>query len=215
VIEEGERLSDEAQNALLKTLEEPPERAIILLVTNLGGTLIPTVSSRCRLVRFHVLQSDRVEKALLARGASDSQAKRLSALCSGAFGSALSLFSEPKSLEERDAVLELFSSLPGKDLWGAVETAQRLEKTKLNGLGSVLDLGISFFRDLLVLSAGSVDLVVHRERMDRLQELASVMSAAKIRFAIQELQEADHFVQRNVSPRLLLQRLCINLSKAC
>ena len=214
IIEDGERLTDEAQNALLKTLEEPPSRAVILLVTSLVGTLLPTVSSRCRLVRFQALTSQEMESGLSRFGAEPDSARHLTALCEGAFGAALSLHREPKSLEERTTVIDLFSSLPGQNLWGAVDTAQRLEKMKFGGASAVLDLGLSFFRDLLVLSAGSVDLVVHRDRMGRMEELAGMMSANSIRTAIREFQEADHYLQRNVSPRLAMQRLCINISKS-
>lgn len=215
IIEDGERLTDEAQNALLKTLEEPPSRAIILLVTSLVGTLLPTVSSRCRLVRFHGLTSQEMMSGLHSFGATDESARHLSALCDGAFGAALSLHREPKSLEERKSVIDLFSALPGQDMWGAIETAQRLEKMKFGGAGAVLDLGLSFFRDLLVLSAGSVELVVHKDRMGRIEELAGMIPAEAIRTTIREFQEADHYLQRNVSPRLTMQRLCINITKAC
>lgn len=213
IIEDGERLTDEAQNALLKTLEEPPRRAVILLVTNLAGALIPTVSSRCRLVRFQGLPQNEVVEGLVSLGADSELADNLAATSGGSYGAALSLFREPKALEEREHVLELFSRLPGQDLWGAVDTAQKLEKSKIGGPARALDLGLTFFRDLLVLSAGSTDLVVHKDRLHLLEELAARVSAGSIRKAIQDFQEADHYLQRNVSPRLLMQRLCINISQ--
>lgn len=214
IIEEGERLTDEAQNALLKTLEEPPRRAVILLVTNLAGTLLPTVSSRCRLVRFQALTGPQVENGLVALGADKSQAATLAGIANGSFGTALTLFKEPKLLEAREQIVELFCTLPGRDLWSAVETAQQLEKSKVGGVGTVLELGLAFYRDLLVLSAGSEDLVIHKTRLGELQELASRLAPPVIKQMIEEFQEADHYFHRNVSPKLLLQRLCINLAKA-
>ena len=213
VIEEGERLTDEAQNALLKTLEEPPGRAVILLVTCLAGTLLPTVSSRCRLVRFQGLTRPEMTSALQEQGADAELAESLTSLCDGALGAALSLLRDPKSLQERDSVIGLFAELPGSDLWGAVEAAQTLEKSKLQSPAAVLELGMSFYRDLLVLSAGCEELVLHKDRISRLQELAANLPPASIRQAINEFQEAEQFLQRNVSPRLLMQRLCVNLSK--
>lgn len=213
VIEDGEKLTDEAQNALLKTLEEPPGRAVILLVTSLVGTLLPTVSSRCRLIRFGGLENSEVQQCLVAQGADTSTADKLGALCGGSLGLALTLFREPNMLEEQEQIVDLFCDLPGKDLWTAIDTAQQLEKSKHTTNDAVIGLGMSLYRDLLVLSAGSRDLVVHKSRMSRLEELASRASAAEIRSAIKEIQEADHYLQRNVSPRLLLQRLCVSLSK--
>lgn len=214
VIEEGERLTDEAQNALLKTLEEPPSRAVILLVTSLAGALIPTVSSRCRLVRFHSLTGKLVHEALQRRQVPGELSDQLTRLCEGSLGAALNLARDPNSLKERDQVVELFSRLPGSGLWQAVETAQKLEASKFGGVDATLDLGVSFYRDLLVLSAGSPDLVTHKDRQDRLEELAGEMSSGAIRQTIMEFQEADLYLRRNVSPRLLLQRLCINIAKA-
>ncbi len=214
VIEEGERLTDEAQNALLKTLEEPPERAVILLVTCLAGALLPTVSSRCRLVRFQALTAREVEEALLRRETEPALAASLTRLCEGALGSALSLAQNSQSLQERSKVVELFSELPGSGLWQAVETAQKLESTKFGGTEALLDLGVSLYRDLLVLSAGAGSLVTHTDLMPRLEELAGRLSSGAIRKVIHEFQEADEYLRRNVSPRLLLQRLCINIAKA-
>ena len=214
VIEEGERLTDEAQNALLKTLEEPPGRAIILLVTSLAGTLLPTVASRCRLVRFRALSPGEVEQALMRRNAAPELVSSLTSLCDGALGAALNLLENPASLEERASIVDMFAGLPGQDLWKAMETAQQLEKSKFGSTATLIDLGLSFYRDLLVLSAGSLELVVHKERMSRLEELAGQMSSGNIRKVIHEFQEADHYLQRNVSRRLLLQRLCMNLAKA-
>lgn len=214
IIEEGERLTDEAQNALLKTLEEPPSRAVILLVTNLAGALLPTVSSRCRLVRFHSLSAREVVESLRRRDVEPKLAESLTRLCEGALGSALSLSKDPHSLQERAGVVEMFSRLPGGGLWQAVETAQKLETSKLAGTEALLDLGISFYRDLLVFSVGSSELVTHREMLPQLEDLASRLSSAAIKRVIREFQEADEFLRRNVSPRLLLQRLCINIAKA-
>jgi DNA polymerase-3 subunit delta' len=213
LIEEGERLTDEAQNALLKTLEEPPGRAVILLVTNLVGTLLPTVSSRCRLIRFGALSLEQVKESLLAEGADAEVADKLASLCGGSLGLALTLLRDPGMLEEQERFLELFCALPGQDLWGAIDTARQLEKPKHSTKDAVLGLGLSLYRDLLVLSAGNPGLVVHKSRLPQLESLASRASATDIRAAIKDLQEADHFLQRNVSPRLLLQRLCVSLSK--
>ena len=213
LIEDGERLTDEAQNALLKTLEEPPGRAVIVLTTNLVGTLLPTVSSRCRLIRFGALGLTQVKESLVSEGAEPDLADKLASLCGGSLGLALTLLRDPGMLEEQEKVLELFCDLLGQDLWGAMETARQLEKPKYTTKDAVIGLGLSLYRDLLVLSAGNPGLVVHRSRMPHLQEMASRASAPDIRQALKDLQEADHCLQRNVSPRLLLQRLCISLSK--
>ena len=215
LIEQGERLTDEAQNALLKTLEEPPPRAIIVLVSSLVGTLIPTIASRCRLHRFQALPLDLVQESLSAQASSQDLAHKLTSLSGGALGSALTLLHDPKKLEESSRILDLFSQLPGRELSEAIAISQTLEKSKTGSHRETLELGFAFFRDLLVLSAGSSELVLHKDRIRIIEDLASKMPIHTIQRILKEFQKAEYFLQRNVSPRLLMQRLCVKLSEAC
>lgn len=213
VLEEGERLTDEAQNALLKTLEEPPRSAVILLVTHLFGGLIPTVVSRCRLLRFQGLEQQLMEETLAERGLSTEMARRLARLSQGALGACLDYAADPELFANREQAVDLYLSLPGSDLWGAVDTAQRFEKLPLGGPRAVLEIGVSLYRDLLVLSAGCSELVSHQHQIERLKDLAGRLSVSKIRVLLGDFDQASQHLVSNVSPRLLFQRLCMNLAK--
>ncbi len=213
ILESGEKLTDEAQNALLKTLEEPPRAAVILLVTPLFGALIPTVVSRCRLVRFQGLPPRLVESHLRDLGAPDDQATQLAKTSGGSIGLAVDLLHNPKDLIAREEAVSLFLGLPGRDMWGATDTAMKLEKLKLSSLEALLDLGISAFRDLLVVTVGSPELVSHGGRLADLQRLAQTVTPGTARGLLRLFQEAQHHRHSNVSPKLLLQRLCYGLTQ--
>ena len=213
VLEDGERLTDEAQNALLKTLEEPPKSAVILLVTHLFGGLIPTVVSRCRLLRFQGLEQNLMQETLQSRGLEPEMARRLSRLSGGALGACLEYSQDSELFASREQAVDLFLSLPGCDLWGAIEAAQRFEKLPLGGPRAVLDIGVSLYRDLLVLSAGCSELVSHEHQMERLKDLAAKLSISRIREFLDVLDQASQHLRSHVSPRLLFQRLCTNLAK--
>jgi DNA polymerase-3 subunit delta' len=214
VVENAEKLTDESQNALLKTLEEPPGRAVIVLVTPLFGALLPTVASRCRAVRFGVLPEAEVKAHLLTRGASPEQAADLARLCRGAPGIALSLLANPDDLARRQEAIELFLNLPGQDLWGATDTAQRLEKLKLGGgLETVLGLGTNLYRDLMVMAAGCPELISHERHQEQIDQQARRLGSSKIRALLSVFAEAEQHRVANVNPKILLQRLCVNLAR--
>jgi DNA polymerase-3 subunit delta' len=212
-VENAEKLTDEAQNALLKTLEEPPSKAVIVLVTPLFGALIPTVASRCRGVRFGLLPEDQVVAHLVAQGTDPAQATSLARLCRGALGVALSMQASPDDLARREEAVELFLDLPGRDLWGATDTAQRLEKLKVGGVESMIGLGTTVYRDLLVLRGGAPELVCHDRHLSRLQEQAGKLTSKQIMSLLKTFAEADEHRASNVNPKILLQRLCMRLAK--
>lgn len=213
IVEESERLTDEAQNALLKTLEEPPRAAVIVLVTHLFGALIPTVVSRCRLVRFQGLEYETIKDHLLEEGADKEKAAALAQLSQGALGAALDLYRDSESLKSWGEAMRLFLALPGKNLWGAVETAQKLEKLKLRGTRHLLEIGTSGYRDLMLAVAGSHDLVANAHCRDQIEALRGRVPMAGVQGALRYFQEAEEHLKSHVSSRLLMQRLCINLAK--
>lgn len=91
IIDEADRLSLSAQNALLKTLEEPPLRSLLILITSTPHALLPTVRSRCQMVRFQPLALDEVATVLEHNGLDAEQAMQLAATSDGSPGRALQL----------------------------------------------------------------------------------------------------------------------------
>ena len=83
IIDPADELTDEAQDALLKTLEEPPPSAILILVTAYPDTLLPTIQSRCRRLRFGPLAEADVARVLVERAGVDRAAARVLAAASG------------------------------------------------------------------------------------------------------------------------------------
>src|SRR3990172_2946043 len=95
IIDPAHALSREAQNAFLKTLEEPPPRVVFILVTDSESALLPTIRSRCRRLAFRPLPAAAVREALLARGVGQEQAELLARLARGRTGWALAMAADP------------------------------------------------------------------------------------------------------------------------
>ncbi len=116
IVPEAERLSIGAQNAMLKTLEEPPGHSYLILIASSADELLPTTRSRCHLVTFQALPADFIVQELIARGATDpDEARFLAALSQGSLGAALQL-TRGDVVAHRDAVLASLRSVAADPL---------------------------------------------------------------------------------------------------
>lgn len=91
IIERADQMTPQAQNALLKTLENPPDSAVFFLLAESAAPLLPTVLSRCRIMRFHEIDPESCARALMARGIEAERARLLAKLSAGSVGKALEL----------------------------------------------------------------------------------------------------------------------------
>ncbi|MEW6280743.1 MAG: DNA polymerase III subunit delta' [Candidatus Eremiobacterota bacterium] len=219
IVSEAELLTDEAQNALLKTLEEPPGSLVVILVSCSEPAMLPTVTSRCRPIRFLPLALPELEAFLLERGVEPERASVLARLAQGRPGKALQLLENAGLWELRDTTLKILSQLPGAGLWPALSSAARLEALRSSdearaSLGVVLETARSWYRDLLYLAAGGPESeVVNVDHRDELQRLSAEGGVRRARQGLDRLLEAHEHYRSNANARLLLQRLCLHLAR--
>jgi len=124
IIDEADALVPFAQNALLKTLEEPPSASMFILVTSRPDTLLPTVQSRCPRLRFRPLAVDEVASALVAAGRSAVEARATAATADGSIGLALQASGE-ELVQAREVALRVLGQLAGGD-----DPRRRIESAK-------------------------------------------------------------------------------------
>lgn len=223
IVDEAQRLTEEAQNGLLKTLEEPPASLVIILVAQWGGYLLPTVVSRCRPFEFLVLPYQLVQENLLSRGFDKTKALAAARISEGSLGVALNLVQNNALWDCRVAVLEILASLSGsaQSLWGALNYAAELEK--LGGSSSLKDkdyllwlfsIASSFYRDLLLLkAAGVTNGLINEDYLAILNPLASEHKLSYFEKKLEAVSLAKYHLERNVKPLLLLQTLCLTLQE--
>ena len=149
LIPQAERMNAAAQNCLLKTLEEPPERTVFFLITDQPAALLPTIVSRCRVVRFHPLTEEACAARLIALGQPPETAKKKARMAEGCVGRALAI--DDGQLELRMALTrDVFSVHRPADVPGVVNLYKEdKERQKL-----VLDTLEIALRDILVQQAG-------------------------------------------------------------
>lgn len=200
-----------SQNALLKTLEEPPANCLLILIAANGGALLPTLRSRCLKITFGPLARRLVADYLQEKQQVKSeQAQFLAALSMGSLGLALRL-NDSKFFEKRREWAALLGSLRAGDFGGASEAAEKLAGNKDEAL-RFLQWAETFYRDLLVYAATHNG--AETINLDLLQQTEQLAGTAKIDHWLALLDQtagAGARIQRNLNRRMVLEDLLFNV----
>jgi DNA polymerase-3 subunit delta' len=209
VVDDAERMSRETPQALLKTLEEPPPRTLVVLVVSQPRALPPTVLSRCQRVRFRPLPPPALERLLEARGVAAADRPLLARLARGQVGLALA-----EGLDDVRARREAALALLGADA-GTLATRlgdARPDRTTVQGF---LDVYRSWYRDALCLAVGADPaLLLHADREADLRALAGAAGWKGLAAALAALREAAVGLEVNVAPRLVLEHALLSSGRA-
>ncbi len=221
IVQDAATMQVAAANAFLKTLEEPPPRAILILLNDSDRTLLPTIVSRCQLFELRAVPYVIIEQALRERGADASTAQTLASLAAGRPGWAVRAWAEPQRqelLDDRDEALmhltELFSADRVRRLAFADEINSRWQGGPEKRLAVYAELNqwLGWWRDLALTRAGvtHIGFITNRDKYAELQCQAASLSPLQIKAMLQALTRAQAELEANVTPRLVLGDLLLN-----
>lgn len=215
VVAGAERMTVEAANALLKTLEEPPAHVVLALTTTDAGLLLPTIVSRCRVVPMPRLSRNQVETALRERWeAEPAQAHLLAALSGGRLGWAVQTLQDQTILAEREENLRLLAQAldagPAQRLALAGELAQGFAQRRAEVL-NMLQVWLGWARDLWLLSLGCPERIVNIDQEVTLQARAQRVDVQPARSLVLALRDTQRQLDQNVNPRLALEVLLLSM----
>ncbi len=210
---DAETMTEEAANALLKTLEEPPDSTLFVLTSARSNSLLATIRSRCQEVRFVPLGRDEVAARLKADGCAPDVAQVLAALSEGSLGRAQALL-EAGLPEEREAVLKAVAGLDLDDPVKLLELSESWYRER-ERVDDRIDLLLSWYRDLLVLaSGGPPHTLIHKDLLEGpLADQQHLGAAATLRCLDLLLAARAAIRERNANVRLAAERLFIGLAE--
>lgn len=211
IVDEAERMPLVTANALLKTLEEPPDRTVLILIVSQAKALPPTVLSRCQLIRFAPLEEAEAVTVLREHGVDESTARFLARACQGRVG--LALTGDPAAWRERRdnavTLLHKVSAEGGETLFNSVE-ALGSDRTQA---AEIIEAIWLWHRDLLCAKAGGDPrLLISGDCQAELSCTAGATTWEAILEALVACREAWQALQGNVSPRLTLEVLLSRLA---
>lgn len=209
VIRQIELATTEAANCLLKTLEEPPARVILILTTSDRDVLLPTIVSRCQILTLYPLPIEQVQAVLVERGLDDEGARLLARLSTGRLGWAINAARDPTPLRQRQQRLDEMAALSEQ---GKVERLAYAASLSHNPdeARQALDLWLSWWRDLLLLTSGSGLGVTNLDRQAELADAAHRYSLDQAYNTVLALRRAVWQLGHNANVRLVLENLMLH-----
>ena len=206
-----EEANPHTMNALLKTLEEPPAQVIILLTASNEELLLPTISSRCEIIRLRPLSIEQTSQGL--QNLWDlpvEQASLLAHISGGRPGYARFLSLEPAALEQRRTALDNLSNLLSAT---RVERFYFVEKNYKDtaAIHVLLQVWLSFWRDVLITTTQAKISIQNFDREPEIQYLAQSFGMSKAKSMIDTLDRTISLLEKNVNPRLALEVLMLDL----
>jgi DNA polymerase-3 subunit delta' len=205
LIDPADAMNPQAQNALLKTLEEPPEDTTLVLVASSPDSLLPTIRSRCLRVPFAPIPADAVAARLVADGHPPDKARLAAALSGGSLGRALA--ADDEALEARAAAVRGAAALDPDDA-GAWLAYARDHGGDREGALALCELFLLWLRDVAAVQAGAGDLVL-ADLADATRGVAARLSPAEALRRRREVRRTAAALRQNASPVLALEALLI------
>lgn len=207
-----EEANPSAANALLKTLEEAPKQVILLLTAKNTEALLPTIVSRCEVIRLHPVPLGKVETFIRDRGADEEKAKLLAHLSAGRPGYALRLFENENALQERQAHLETFKELLSASRVARFAYAEELAKDKDLFRENLL-LWLSLWRDVMLHTAGETDAISNIDQRELIESLSQKLNLAEAKKRLVAAEKGIDQLKRYVNARLLAEVILLDFPK--
>ena len=206
-----EEANPNAANALLKTLEEPPPQVVMLVTASDVEDLLPTIVSRCEVIRLRPLSLDLVSEGLQIRwGLSAEQARLLAHISGGRPGYAYKLSQNPDSLNQRQNQIDDLFRLLAASRVERFAYAEQLSTDKVI-IQNTLETWLTVWRDVLLRSAGAIASLTNIDREGEIEALCSKLSLTKAKQMVKTLETTQIQLNLNTNTRLTLEVLMLDL----
>jgi len=210
IIDHAEKLNEEASNAILKILEEPPLFTLIILLTDNPSFLLPTIRSRCQIIHFSSIKKEQIESILKEKGYDEEKARLISLLAKGNLEEALSIDWE-EIQEKKRRTWEIFKNLiTGRNLF---QTYKRLEQEAYSPefkgeFKDFLELMVSFCRDIILLKeGGDPKYLLNPDFLSEFLKIKGLVNLEKIQNYLEKIENLIYSFEKNVKIKMLIDYL--------
>ena len=212
IIADADMMTPQAQNALLKTIEEPQEYAVIMLLTNNIGGLLPTIQSRCVRLDLKVVNDGLVKKYLMEHlHVPDYQAEIDASFAQGSIGKAKEAATSQEFAEMTQNALRILKYANTMEVYELSDAIKNLSAEKQN-INDYLDIFQFWFRDVLMFKATrEIDNLVFKQEINYIKEQAKVRSYENLEKILDSIQKTKVRLKANVNFELALELLFLTI----
>lgn len=208
-----ETANDEAANAFLKTLEEPPGEAMLILTTDQVEALLPTILSRCETISLRPLPTMEIQRALMERWQIPAErAELLAHLSSGRLGWAVNAASDEEVLERRAEQLNKLRELLSAPRTVRFAWAEALARDR-EALKETLDLWLGWWRDVMLMASNTETQPINVDQTESLRRAAEKIGLDSAAQAVEAIQRTSSILARNANARLAVEVLLLDLPR--
>lgn len=214
IVDEAEKMNVQAQNALLKTIEEPPSYGVILLLTTNADTFLPTILSRCIRLDLKPVPGEQLKDYLMKScGVVDYQADVCVAFSQGVVGKAIALASSAHFNEIKDAALQLVRRIKDIELSEMIGAVKQVSEYKLE-INDFFDILMIWYRDVLLYKAtADVNGLIFKDEVYEVKKQANTSSYHGIECKLNALDKAKARLNANVNFDLVIELLLLTLKE--
>ena len=213
IVDEAEKMTAEAQNALLKTIEEPPAYAVIFLLTTNLGKLLPTILSRCVILNIQPVKDELIKRHLLSLGVEERQAEFCTAFSMGNVGKAIRVATSEEFNEIKNDCVHMLKYAKDMQVYELIQAVKELTKYKLQ-IYDYLDFMLMWYRDVLLLKAtGNANSLIYQEQYSSIRDRGNQSSYEGIQKIIEEIEKAKVRLRANVNFELTIELLWLTIKE--
>lgn len=214
IVDEAEKMTVQAQNALLKTIEEPPSYAVIILLTANQEAFLPTILSRCVQLNLKPLQDGDIKNYLIQeKGISEDTAEVYTAFARGNLGRAVHLAESEEFQAVYQTMLALLKHLRSMDIAELMETVRKLKEEGLN-LEECLDFMQLWYRDVLMFKVTKdMNLLIFKEEYFSINDMSKNSSYQGLETILESIEKARTRLRANVNMELAMELMLLAMKE--
>lgn len=214
IVDEAEKMNPQAQNALLKTIEEPPSYAIILLLTTNADSFLPTILSRCIRLNLKTVADEKIRDHLMTHyQIPDYQADISAAFAQGNVGKAIQLAVSENFKELKDSAVQLMKRIKEIEVYEMGEAVKQISNFKLT-INDYFDIMMVWYRDVLLYKATmDINSLIFKEQVYEIKKQASKTSYRGIEKVLEALEKAKIRLNANVNFDLVIELLLLTMKE--
>ena len=214
IVDEAEKMNEQAQNALLKTIEEPPSYGIIMLLTNNLESMLPTILSRCIVFHLKPVDNYKITDFLVdTYGVPDYKARICAAFSQGVVGKAIDMALSEDFNDLQYYVFNIVKNIHEMDIYEVIEAVKRLSAYKTD-INDVIDMMMVWYRDVLILKVTKdANAIVYKDQYRFLMEQANRSSYEGLNEIIQSLERAKARLAANVNFDVTMEMMLLAMKE--